>query len=189
MPASKAAIFAACGIFLLVFGCVQLSLPEECRSLPQSKQAECIYRKAVLEQNPSFCYLMDDIAKRAACLKHATDASAKRQLQNVPAEESLPDEPEQPPAAEPAPQQQPPQKEQEGCAAKFGEEKDSCIRDLALASKDILVCEKIASSSIKASCVAKVAMVTKDLESCKTLAEESARSICRAYAKGENPSQ
>ncbi|MEM4633693.1 MAG: hypothetical protein QW275_00905 [Candidatus Anstonellaceae archaeon] len=182
--------FALISFALFLPGCIQPAVPDACKSLQGNKFTDCIYRSAVLEQNPFLCYSIEDIDQRSICLRHATNPAMKAQVQyamqeeNKPSAKEVPDSPPtQLPPSETFPQ------EEGNCFAKSGEQRDNCLRDEALASKDLLGCEKIDSFSIRTSCIAKVAMASRNLEKCNELSDEQSRNLCRTYAKGENPAQ
>jgi len=153
--------------------------------------ANCIYINAVLEQNPFHCYSIEDLNQRGICMKHAADPAMRKAVQNARAQDLylIFAQPSPEPHTPPSPPQPPANKTEpeEGCLSKIGNEKDSCFKAEAVASKSIISCEKIADASLRSACIAEVAKSTKDLESCKTLAEEENRNLCRLYAKGETP--
>lgn len=71
--------------FILIYGCISVSPPQQCASLAPEGQPGCIYYSAVMEQSPYQCYSMQDKPQREICLKDSIDPSAKRALQRVPA--------------------------------------------------------------------------------------------------------
>jgi len=71
--------------FILIYGCIQVSPPQNCAALPPEDQPGCTYYSSVMDQNPYPCYSMADMAQREVCLKDAIDPAAKKALMRVPA--------------------------------------------------------------------------------------------------------
>jgi hypothetical protein len=64
--------------FILAYGCVQVSPPENCASLSIVDQPGCVYYAAVMNQDPYACYALKNESQRSVCLKDAIDPSAKK---------------------------------------------------------------------------------------------------------------
>jgi len=175
--------------YFFLFGCAQVSFPEVCRAVSASKMANCIYVNAVLEQNPFYCYSIEDLNQRGICMKHATDPAMRKAVQNAQAQDldAVFAEPKgELPPAPPAPANLT-EPGNASCNSMIGVAKDNCFKTEAINSKSIVSCEKVADGSLRSACIAEVAKKTKDIESCKTLTDEESRSLCRLYAKGETP--
>ena len=67
--------------FVLLYGCIQVSVPQECASVSSADQPGCIYYTAVMAQDPYPCYAIPDKTQRETCLRDAIDPSAKKNLQ------------------------------------------------------------------------------------------------------------
>lgn len=186
--APRLALAAAFAFSLtLLFGCVQTSIPKSCVGVVPAQAAQCVYAQAVLEQNPFYCYTINDAALRSDCMRHATDPVEKKRLENSQRQGIT-----QPPAPVPAPvvEQPPPLPAEPAtpCDAQNGAKRDECFKNAAVWAGDLLACLKIESASMRRTCVSQVALMTKDVDSCVNLADKALRDVCRTYAKGETPS-
>ncbi|MCX8174695.1 MAG: hypothetical protein N3E51_00615 [Candidatus Micrarchaeota archaeon] len=191
---SAAAIVA----FLLLFfisGCAQRTIPSACASSEPSRLANCIYNNAVTEQNPYYCYSLEDKRQREICMRDAADPNARKALLNSLASEREAifvaqegqahskqggnfESPE-----EAAPQAQ--AAEQSSCAGLIGTARDNCFKTVALESQQIAYCESISDATIRKSCISEIARKTKDIQSCKTLSQKENINLCNLYVKGD----
>jgi hypothetical protein len=171
----------------LLFGCLQSGIPSECSGVSSSKLANCIYVKAVSEQNPLRCYALQEKDRRASCMKDATNPAARNTLGRIEESqrESVFTEP-----SEPAKPETPPQKPAEkparfaGCDSAPKEEQDVCLRESALNSSTMAICEQIKDTSILQNCITQIARMTKRPEICDSLKSKDNAELCRLYAKG-----
>jgi len=87
----------------------------------------------------------------------------------------------QPPSQNPV-QQQP--DAETGCMAKEGGERDVCFSTFAIENRIIAHCAQIINQPLRESCIAQVARATRDIASCETLPVQEDYEICRAYSQG-----
>lgn len=173
--------------FTLFFGCVQSSAPSSCSGVASEKLAECVHVQAVLEQNPFYCYSIEDKALRASCMRAATDPIAKKQLENAQ-RQTVPRQDSAQPAQTAAPAQQQEQPAPTPCNGMAGAQLDECIRANSVKEGNLLGCEAISDSAARKACLSQIAFSKKDVEICNSLAAGEDQDICRLYAKGETPS-
>lgn len=178
-----------------LFGCAG-SVPSSCASATPDKLANCAYRAAVMEENPYYCYSIQDAEQRATCIRDVGNAEVKKKLQTATAQEqeqifNSPSSPSQNPSqntpapeSQPAPEVQPVVVQVSDCQNATGREKDGCIRDKAVASQDLSQCPLISDPSLRDSCISKIARMTKDLSACGSLPSEDDRALCNLYAQG-----
>jgi hypothetical protein len=178
-------IFAFVAALALFFGCVSIVEPQGCAGLSENGRARCLYKEAVLSQEPYNCYFIGDLALRGACMKDATDPKARQNFTQVaqPQPEPVQLEPEEKPPAPPQDETVVPAEERL-CASYAGDAADGCYRDLAFRSKDIAYCKKVFGMDMRSSCISTVAFAVKNPAICTAFDEERDVSLCNFYSKG-----
>ncbi len=176
---------------LLVFGCAQPTPPQQCLNGSSANLSKCIYRTAVLGQEPYTCYSLREQQQRIDCLRDSTDPSAKKNLdrtveqerapvivppktQNITVEPALPTEPE--------PEPLPPG--YESCNSLRGDDRDLCILSISVNKFNLRACERIVDSTFRNSCISQIAMRTKNITTCESLSTVNNQELCRSYAQG-----
>ncbi len=184
------AAFAAMSFFLLIvlFGCLQPSLPESCAGVAKSKLANCVYVGAVSEQNPFYCYSLSDIEQRKTCLQDAADPAMKKALQRaLPSQRDAIFEtednelPPTPPNVQPKPV---PMLPSGSCDSADASEKDSCLVSAAISQSDMSLCGMVFDLKARQMCISDLARKTKNISACDVLEDENDQLLCRGYAKG-----
>ncbi len=183
-----ASAFAFALLCALLFGCVQSSLPQACAGAAPDKMGYCIYVQATLEQNPFYCYSLQDTAARSNCIRSATDDVARKQLENS-IRQGQPASTQQNVSVPVAPPVVPQPAANASCDSLSGADRDKCMLGESVHYADLLGCVKISDQAIRIACVSQVAQGTRDLSSCVNLENSTLRDICRTYAKGETPSE
>ena len=187
------AIFLAMPLFFLAafFGCAQGG-PAECGSAPPEKLANCIYVKAVMDQNPFSCYSLEDTNQRARCIKDASDPAVRTSLQSALPEQrdSIFAEPVPSPskanatiAPEPEPPKTAPASPLEQCNSFQPPDADQCMRAIAIESKDIAACNGVRDRTTKQNCITQVAKMVKSPAICGSLSSQDDINLCNLYAK------
>lgn len=182
MKRLQLSLLLAAAIFLS--GCLQTSVPSQCTTLSPSKLANCIYINAVVDQNPFYCYSLEDVSKRATCLQDASEPSMRKVVQrSLPSEKDrvFSDEPAVAPPTGPA---QPEPEQTEGCPSVAGDERDRCLLETAIGGSDVESCEDIASPAVVESCIAQIGSSTKNIALCEKLSEKRNQDLCKLYARG-----
>ncbi len=149
----------------------------------------CISTQATLEQNPFYCYSLQDIAARTNCMHAATDEVARTQLENSIRQGGQPAQTQQNVSVPVAPPIVPQPAANGSCNSLSGADRDKCMLSESVHYADLLGCVKISDPAIRIACVSQVAQGTRDLASCVNLENGTLRDICRTYAKGETPSE
>lgn len=186
-------LFALALSALLLYGCAQRTIPSACQGVAQERLANCVYVNSVLEQNPYYCYSLQDLVQRKTCMHDATEPSMKKALERASAEErdsifgpakpvvqsppvnaTPPQEPEQLPVQPAGP-----------CDVKVGKDKDSCIKASAVAALDISACTGVFDPSVHQSCISDIARKTKNISSCALLLTTDDVNLCKLYARGD----
>lgn len=172
------AILLAAALFL--GGCAQARMPKECESRQGASLESCVYKQAVMAQEPFYCYSISDMEKRVRCLKDATDTAMQKKVQNLRDDEEIeiPAEPANPPQEPPAP---PPQQNN---GAVNTAEIDGSIYAVAVASNDLQLCEQIFDPKIVKSCISQIAQKTKNPELCVSLTSIELVELCNLYSLG-----
>jgi predicted small secreted protein len=173
---------------VLLSGCINTFEPAACSGVGADARAGCIYKEAVMAQEPYTCYQIEDMTARSACLRDATDQKAKlnytQKAKQQPAQ--VPVKTEEKPPAEP--QANTTGAGERGCEGYLGDAADSCYRDLAFQKKDLLLCKKVVGTDARSSCISTVAFTVKNPAACTALENEQDISLCNFYSKGSSES-
>ncbi len=175
-------------LFLLLCGCASRAVPNACQSVSQGALANCVYVNSVLEQNPYYCYSIENLEQRKTCMQDASSPTMRTALQRAsPEEQKSIFISAQPPPQDysQSPPSRPPAAPQQGCGAKAGAERDACFKAEAISTLKISTCDQIPTASARQSCISDVARKTKDIESCSALKSSEDANLCKFYAKGE----
>jgi hypothetical protein len=182
--------------FAFLSGCSQTSFPQQCQNVAPSLLPNCVYVNAVMDQNPFYCYSLEDHYQRQTCLKDAADPAMRSALQRaLPSERDSIFAPQQPEQPARAPQATPEQQHEvtpapsapspmDICNTLSGTDRDECLRSLALDSNNVTICGAVNASSVRENCIAQVARATKDPSACGSLNQTNA-DLCNLYSKGE----
>ena len=189
----KKVIVALAALFLVFLsGCAQTGAPADCSGVPPAKFSNCLYVKAVMEQNPFRCYSLSDLNQRAQCIKDASNQEARSSLQRAlpeqrdsifadnvaaPAKENK----TEPPPAEA--QRSPPAAPLEQCNLLASQDRDNCLRALAVENKVIATCTGISDETVRQNCITQIAKMVKDPSICAPLGKQADRDLCNLYAK------
>ena len=182
---------------LFISGCVQ-GMPSQCASLPSDTYAGCVYRVAVLSQDPFKCYSIKETDLRKTCIKDSSDSAKKKKLESLRQEEQeamvygekkqavqLPSAPTPPVGVSPS-QPEPIQPQQPAAPSTNATELDMQIYATAVGANDILFCEQISEGTIMQSCISQVARQQKNISMCDTLTLKDNIDLCKLYSQGES---
>jgi hypothetical protein len=185
------AALLALSIAVLLSGCTQGGSPSVCSSGKPAMFANCVYINAVMEQNPFYCYSLEDKYQRGVCIQDASDAAKKTLLERADpatrdaifAEKSA-TQPAPPMQENATPTEQPPVVvPQEGCGSLQDAAKDNCYRALAVEKSNISTCEQVLSPVVRENCIAQEAQAVKKPEICPSLTNQSSIDLCNFYSK------
>lgn len=187
----------AVALLILLSGCTQ-SVPSQCANLPSDSYAGCVYRNAVIAQNPFDCYSIKDMAQRKTCIKDASDSAMKKKLESMaqpeqeaqlygqkPAATQLPatpapsvNNPTTPNPTTPGPAPATP--------TANATDLDMQIYTTAVQANDIQFCEQISDTTILQSCISQVARQQKNITMCDSLSTKDRIDLCKLYSMGES---
>ncbi|MCX8194582.1 MAG: hypothetical protein N3G22_00525 [Candidatus Micrarchaeota archaeon] len=186
-------LFVGLGIFLS--GCIQGEKPPQCASVPKEKFANCIYINAVMEQNPFYCYSLEDKEQKRVCIQDASDASKKAALERADQEtrDSIfaPKKPQIIPVQNQTKNNttdeipQLPPLPQDPCEMAPASKKDECYWQVAMEDLNMPLCEKIKTGSFRENCIAYIALTTKNSALCQQLTNRSNIDLCRFFSSGQ----
>ncbi len=177
--------------FAAFFGCTQGGA-SECNSAPPEKLSNCIYVKAVMDQNPFYCYSLHDNSQRDTCIKGASDPNVKAELErSSPSQRNLIfEEPGASPShanATVAPVPVPPRI---ATASPLGQcnsfqpsDADQCMRAIAIEGNDVSACKGIQDQAIRQNCITQIAKMVKNPSICASLSSQGDINLCNLYAK------
>jgi len=152
--------------FIYFSGCISVSLPSNC--LTAQSKIDCVYKEAVLSQNPFYCYSISDISKRKICIQDAINPSMQKLilLNQNPEEQNAP-------ANEMKENNQKKQNQTQPNNTLFLEcsgNLDECISKKAEESNNISLCTLI-NSSERSSCIIRIAKFSRNVSICEVLSE------------------
>jgi hypothetical protein len=171
---------------LLLSGCIGTSRPENCSTyLNAQLQDQCVSDEAVLAQSPSICYYISNITLRESCLIDSNSEDARAALESgrtpgevyVPPQDivAVPSKPSTNNSATDAVQM---------CMETKKLSQEACMRSLAIAAKNMSMCQDILSGEYRESCIANIAIARKKVSDCAILVRDSDRLLCRSYTGG-----
>ncbi|HIH19293.1 TPA: hypothetical protein HA225_04920 [Candidatus Micrarchaeota archaeon] len=174
----------------ILSGCART--PSECSSVAPSRFANCVYLKAVTEQDPFHCYSLSDTNQRAICIRDAANSAARESLLRATPEQRalifFSDQPVLPVANEtpklpPGPSANQTDPQQGLCGSLPLDQKEQCLRDIAVGAKDMAACEGIAGPAMRQSCITTIARTLKSPEICLKLSQSENIDLCNLYSK------
>ncbi|PIT83988.1 hypothetical protein COU37_05920 [Candidatus Micrarchaeota archaeon CG10_big_fil_rev_8_21_14_0_10_45_29] len=164
---------------LFLQGCVGSGAAGRCAEFSDSLQkGECLKYMAVWYQDPYTCYDIGDKFTREECLEQAIDPKEAKRLQTKSVEV------EGPPII--IEEKQNTVLEEEDAVSKCMNEKvmgrDACVREIALAQGDLLMCDEIGAAELRRSCVSNIAISKKDMQKCEKLLRNDDVQLCKYYS-------
>jgi hypothetical protein len=194
---SRLALFASfAALALFLSGCVQGGIPQSCSGVAEDRLSNCIYVRAVLEQNAYHCYGLSRTDARKECINDASNPAMKKKLEGMSEAERAaltglpPAQPLPSGAAPSAPQNQPAAPTEPQSPAIPGTSSSNLTLDQqvyasAIESNDVQLCEAIIDEGLAKSCISKVSRQRKDISSCDTLSNPEYSKLCRLYSMGD----
>ena len=179
----------------LFFGCVQGSLPQQCSGMSGDRLANCVYVRAVIDQNPFNCYSIEKLDIRKTCISDASSTAMKKKLVSMAQNErdmlligpNSSETPVVPAGQQPATATNETSSTTMQPGATTGANHSSLDQQVFLQAVDanrIELCEQIGDYETMRSCISQVARQTKVLSVCDSLSTADNIELCRMYTQG-----
>ena len=171
--------FIFVGAMLLLSGCISGEAAGRCAEFTDDLQkGECLKYMAVWYQDPYTCYGIEDKFMREECLGQAIDPKEAKRLQAKSRESggsAIVIEEKREMVLE----------EGDAVSKCMGENamgRDACVREIALAQGDLIMCDEIVAAELRRSCVSNIAISKKEMQECEKLLRNEDRQLCKYYS-------